>query len=164
MHEASESKSTVEADEIVPLTSLAVRDPLQSRRESPYDEELARRQVLRWPFPGAVEIWLPTAGNREEHVLATLHDLSEQGMGVRSDIALEPGKVYAVAVHQPEVFYPLHAFVCERCFLVQLGIDVDPSELFGGVYHYYSSYSESWLDHSRRHVEGTIDRFGNLVG
>jgi SAM-dependent methyltransferase len=68
--------------------------------------------------------------------------------------------VHEEEVHRPELFYPLHAFVCERCFLVQLGIDVDPAELFGGFYHYFSSYSDSWLAHCRSYVEGMIDRFG----
>jgi hypothetical protein len=51
-----------------------------------------------------------------------------------------------------EPFYPLHAYVCERCFLVQLQEFVAPSEIFT-EYAYFSSYSTSWVEHARRYVE-----------
>jgi SAM-dependent methyltransferase len=60
---------------------------------------------------------------------------------------------------QPETFYPLHAFVCERCLLVQLREYVGPADIFS-EYAYFSSYSETWLDHARRYTEEMIDRFG----
>jgi len=60
---------------------------------------------------------------------------------------------------QPEAFYPLRAFVCERCLLVQLREYVGPSDIFS-EYPYFSSYSETWLDHARRYTEEMIDRFG----
>ena len=51
-----------------------------------------------------------------------------------------------------EPFYPLHAYVCEECFLVQLDEYVSPSEIFSD-YAYFSSYSSSWLAHaSRKHA------------
>lgn len=59
-----------------------------------------------------------------------------------------------------EPFYPLHARVCERCFLVQVEEVVPPEEIFGdGAYAYFSSYSTSWLEHARRYVESMIRRF-----
>lgn len=58
-----------------------------------------------------------------------------------------------------EAFYPLHVFVCERCFLVQLEEYVNPSEIFT-EYAYFSSYSDSWLDHAKRYTESMIARFG----
>jgi SAM-dependent methyltransferase len=51
-----------------------------------------------------------------------------------------------------EHFYPLHAFVCHNCFLVQLEEYVSPVDIFT-EYAYFSSYSDSWLDHSRRYVD-----------
>lgn len=57
-----------------------------------------------------------------------------------------------------EPFYPLRALVCEQCFLVQLEEFEGPEHIFGD-YAYFSSYSTSWLDHSRRYVEAMIDRF-----
>ncbi len=56
----------------------------------------------------------------------------------------------------PETFYPLHAFVCHECYLVQLDAYVDPGDIFT-EYAYFSSYSDSWLDHVRRYSEKMID-------
>jgi hypothetical protein len=58
-----------------------------------------------------------------------------------------------------EPFYPLRALVCERCFLVQLEEFETPQHIFGD-YAYFSSYSTSWLEHSKRYVEQMVDRFG----
>ena len=49
-----------------------------------------------------------------------------------------------------EPFYPLHAFVCESCFLVQVKDHVSGEEIFGSDYAYFSSFSQSWLDHAKR--------------
>jgi SAM-dependent methyltransferase len=58
-----------------------------------------------------------------------------------------------------ETFYPLHALVCERCWLVQLA-DVARAEAhFHDDYVYFSSFSSSWLEHARRYVEAMIPRF-----
>jgi len=59
---------------------------------------------------------------------------------------------------QMEPFYPLHVFVCEKCFLVQLEEFVSPDNIFT-EYAYFSSYSESWLEHCRRYTQQMIDRF-----
>lgn len=56
-----------------------------------------------------------------------------------------------------ERFYPLHAWVCDRCFLVQLEEYVSGAEIFSD-YAYFSSFSDSWLDHCRRYVEQMIDQ------
>jgi len=47
---------------------------------------------------------------------------------------------------QMEPFYPLHSYVCSKCFLVQVEGLVSPSEIFSD-YAYFSSYSDSWLKH-----------------
>jgi len=62
-------------------------------------------------------------------------------------------------LHEMEPFYPLHAFVCESCFLVQLQEFVSPQSIFG-EYAYFSSYSSSWVEHARRYAEMAIARFG----
>jgi hypothetical protein len=61
-------------------------------------------------------------------------------------------------LHLMEPFYPLHAFVCDACFLVQLQEFVSPAEIFS-EYAYFSSYSESWVEHARRYVEDVTARF-----
>jgi hypothetical protein len=57
-----------------------------------------------------------------------------------------------------ERFYPLHAWVCESCFLVQLEEYVSPDEIFSD-YDYFSSYSDSWVEHCRRYTESMSQRF-----
>lgn len=57
-----------------------------------------------------------------------------------------------------EPFYPLHAYVCSHCFLVQLDEYVSPGEIFS-EYAYFSSYSDSWVEHARRYTEAMIKRF-----
>ena len=58
-----------------------------------------------------------------------------------------------------EAFYPLHAKVCEKCLLVQLEEFVTADEIFS-EYAYFSSYSDSWVEHARNYVEMAVDRFG----
>jgi SAM-dependent methyltransferase len=58
-----------------------------------------------------------------------------------------------------EPFYPLHAYVCERCFLVQLEEFESPEEIFS-EYAYFSSYSQSWLVHARAYTREVTPRFG----
>jgi len=58
-----------------------------------------------------------------------------------------------------EPFFPLHAWVCEKCFLVQLEEYVAPGDIFS-EYAYFSSYSDSWVDHARRYAEAMIGRCG----
>jgi SAM-dependent methyltransferase len=58
-----------------------------------------------------------------------------------------------------EPFYPLRALVCAKCFLVQLEEFETPEQIFSD-YAYFSSYSSSWLEHSRRYAEQMIERLG----
>lgn len=58
-----------------------------------------------------------------------------------------------------ERFYPLHAWVCGQCYLVQLEQYVSPQEIFG-EYAYFSSYSDSWVEHARRYTDLVCTRFG----
>jgi SAM-dependent methyltransferase len=60
---------------------------------------------------------------------------------------------------RPETFYPLVAYLCESCFLVQLPEAANPEEIFGD-YAYFSSYSTSWVEHARAYAEMAIGRFG----
>jgi 2-polyprenyl-3-methyl-5-hydroxy-6-metoxy-1,4-benzoquinol methylase len=64
----------------------------------------------------------------------------------------------AEQLNQAEQFYPLHARVCGRCFLVQLEQFQGPENIFSD-YAYFSSYSESWLEHARVYAESATERF-----
>jgi SAM-dependent methyltransferase len=63
----------------------------------------------------------------------------------------------AERVNAMEPFYPLRALVCAKCFLVQLEQFETPERIFSD-YAYFSSYSSSWLEHSRRYAEQMIER------
>jgi SAM-dependent methyltransferase len=53
--------------------------------------------------------------------------------------------------------FPLHAFVCERCKLVQLDVFASPDELFRD-YRYFSSYSTTWLAHAAAYAAEMMRR------
>ncbi len=56
-------------------------------------------------------------------------------------------------------FYPLHAYVCGSCLLVQLDEYETPEQIFNEEYAYFSSFSASWLQHSKEYVEMVMERF-----
>ncbi|MEV2907363.1 class I SAM-dependent methyltransferase [Paenibacillus larvae] len=58
-----------------------------------------------------------------------------------------------------EAFYPLHAYVCASCFLVQLEQFESPEHIFGD-YAYFSSFSSSWLAHAERYAHQVTSAFG----
>ncbi|HMN29759.1 MAG TPA: class I SAM-dependent methyltransferase [Caldilineaceae bacterium] len=58
-----------------------------------------------------------------------------------------------------EPFYPLHVYVCQECFLVQLEEYVSPEHIFT-EYAYFSSYADTWLQHAKRYTEQMVSRFG----
>lgn len=82
---------------------------------------------------------------------ATFVDL---GMGPLVDAYVRPDEL-----HKMDPFLPLHAYVCDSCFLVQLPEAASPEQMFGD-YPYFSSVSTSWLEHARRYVEQIVPRLG----
>jgi SAM-dependent methyltransferase len=62
-------------------------------------------------------------------------------------------------LNQMEPFYPLHVFVCDKCFLVQLLEYVKPEHIFT-EYAYFSSFSDSWLQHASNYVDMISSRLG----
>lgn len=63
------------------------------------------------------------------------------------------------AFDRAEKIYPLHTYVCHKCFLVQVPAVVEPDEIFDSEYAYFSGFSQSWLNHCRDYVDLMIDRF-----
>lgn len=61
-------------------------------------------------------------------------------------------------LNQMEPFYPLHAYVCDQCLLVQIEEFETPERIFSD-YAYFSSYSDSWLRHSQHYVDEVVSRF-----
>ena len=62
-------------------------------------------------------------------------------------------------MNKMEAFYPLHTYVCDNCFLVQLEEYVAPKEIFS-EYAYFSSYSDAWLKHAENYVEMITNKLG----
>jgi SAM-dependent methyltransferase len=58
-----------------------------------------------------------------------------------------------------EIYYPLHVYVCETCFLVQLE-EYEKAENIFSDYPYFSSFSDSWLKHAENYCEAMTARFG----
>jgi hypothetical protein len=81
------------------------------------------------------------------------HTFIDLGMSPLCESYLSAGQL-----NQMEPFYPLHVFVCENCFLVQLQEYVNAESIFC-EYAYFSSFSESWLAHARTYTEKMIERF-----
>ena len=55
-------------------------------------------------------------------------------------------------LREPEARYPLEVAFCSNCGLVQILETVPPEVLFSDAYQYYSSFSQSLLEHSRKNV------------
>jgi SAM-dependent methyltransferase len=78
------------------------------------------------------------------------------------DLGMSPlceSYVAAEDLDRMEPFFPLHVWVCQRCFLVQLNEYVAPEDIFT-EYAYFSSYSSSWLDHVKDYVAMITERLG----
>jgi hypothetical protein len=76
-----------------------------------------------------------------------------------ADLGMSPlceSYLRADQLNQAESFYPLHVYVCEQCFLVQLQEYVQREDIFT-EYAYFSSYSDSWLAHAKRYTDKMIE-------
>jgi len=63
-------------------------------------------------------------------------------------------------LNKMEPYYPLDLHLCEKCYLVQLEEFETAKNIFSSDYAYFSSYSESWLQHCKNYTEMMINRFG----
>ncbi len=79
---------------------------------------------------------------------------ADLGMTPMSNSFIAPEKAGAM-----EPFYPLHAYVCGSCRLVQLEEFESPEHIFSD-YIYFSSFSESWLKHAEAYAAMMTRRFG----
>jgi SAM-dependent methyltransferase len=78
------------------------------------------------------------------------------------DLGLQPlanSFVTADQLERAEPRYPLCVYVCDRCWLMQIDGEPVAEEIFSD-YAYFSSYSDSWLEHARRYSEEMIERLG----
>ena len=83
------------------------------------------------------------------------HSVVNLGMSPLCQKHIKPGEA-----NLAEKFYPLHAYICHHCWLLQLEEFASPDDIFDQEYAYFSSFSESWLNHVRNYTQRMIDRFG----
>lgn len=87
------------------------------------------------------------------------------GTGLRQtfvDLGLSPlCETYpsAADLNRGEMYYPLHVYVCEKCFLVQLE-EYESAENIFSDYAYFSSFSDSWLKHCETYTKKMVSKFG----
>ncbi|MBK8277202.1 MAG: class I SAM-dependent methyltransferase [Nitrospira sp.] len=84
---------------------------------------------------------------------ALQHVFVDLGMSPMANSYLKPHQL-----NRMEPFYPLRAFVCEQCFLVQLEEFESPDHIFSD-YAYFSSFSDLFLQHAKEYVDMAMDRF-----
>ncbi len=65
----------------------------------------------------------------------------------------------AEELNRGEVYYPLHVYICEVCWLVQLE-EYQSAESIFSDYAYFASYSDSWLKHCEKYCNEMRVRFG----
>jgi SAM-dependent methyltransferase len=65
----------------------------------------------------------------------------------------------ASELNHGETYYPLHVYVCEKCWLVQLE-EYESAESIFSDYPYFASYSDSWLKHCEKYCTEMTSRFG----
>ena len=63
-----------------------------------------------------------------------------------------------VHLKKKEKRFPLHAYICKNCLLVQLDEFESPAKIFS-EYVYFSSFSKSWLEHSKIFVNKMIKKY-----
>jgi hypothetical protein len=94
----------MDADRIVKITPNSIRELLAARQPRMIlKNPLGKRSEERWSFPGTVEVWLPDECYGERHILATMHNLSEHGLAMRSRLPISTGMTISLAIHEPEL-------------------------------------------------------------
>src|SRR5581483_7399580 len=97
---------------------------------------------------------IPMECGRCRFCSATLkHTFVDLGMSPLCESYVSPEQL-----NHMEPFYPLHVYVCASCLLVQLLEYVSPDHIFSD-YAYFSSYSDSWLQHVHGYTDLIVERF-----
>jgi 2-polyprenyl-3-methyl-5-hydroxy-6-metoxy-1,4-benzoquinol methylase len=81
------------------------------------------------------------------------HTFVDLGMSPLCQTHVEPHQL-----NQMEEFYPLHVYICDQCFLVQLQQYVSPEKIFS-EYAYFSSYVDTHLQQARLYTDRVVKRF-----
>src|SRR5215471_15276430 len=93
-----------------------------------------------------------------------VHNCRFCGAGLQQtfvDLGMSPlCETYPAAddLNRGETYYPLHVYVCEQCWLVQLEEYKNAENIFSD-YPYFSSFSDSWLAHCEKYCCEMQSRF-----
>lgn len=121
----------MDAEKIVKMSPDSIREMLEYRHPgSTTKGRSGMREEDRWPFPGTVEVWLPEGSYGERHVLATLHNLSVNGLAMRTRRPIPTDTKLSIALHQPELSCYGEAIV-RHCTRAHPGYLVGLEFLFG---------------------------------
>jgi hypothetical protein len=119
------------------------------------DQELTTVSSLEFPMNKSIPA-IPGVTPKCRHCA---HDLTLKlislGLSPVANDYVEPADYM-----KAEPFYPLEAFVCSECRLVQTRDLLAASDIFRADYAYFSSHSSSWLDHAKTYVDYMSSRFG----
>lgn len=81
---------------------------------------------------------------------------SSDNLNLFIDLGMSPPSNSFLTIEQlnsPEVYFPLKLWICKDCFLVQIDEYKNAREIFNNDYAYFSSYSTTWLKHSKKYVD-----------
>lgn len=122
----------MDAENIVKLTPESIEELLDTRATQAIPKQPpGNRREERWPFPGAVELWLPEGCYGERHLLGTLHNLSHNGLALRSRRPVPVEIKVSLAVHQPALSCYGHAVV-RHCTQAHVGYLIGLEFIFTG--------------------------------
>jgi hypothetical protein len=112
----------MDAEQILKLSPDVIRELLEARHTNAIAKDAGheKRRSERWPFPGTVELWLPEECYGERHVLATMHNLSVEGLAMRARRPISAGTKISIAIHQPELSCYGHCIV-RHCTQAPIG-------------------------------------------
>jgi hypothetical protein len=98
--------------EIQALSRAAITRLLEERDLTLRDTHGPRRRhLVRWPFPGTIELWISRRDGTEDYLLGTSLNLSLEGCGIRCDERLPEGMKVSIAIHEPEISFHGRAVV-----------------------------------------------------
>lgn len=121
----------MDADRIVQLSPEAIRELIESQKVVTHPKvSSTKRREERRAFAGTVEVWLPEGQYGERHVLATLHNLSPNGLAMRTRSPIPTHTRLSLALHQPELSCYGSAIV-RHCTSANVGYLVGVEFLFG---------------------------------
>lgn len=78
------------------------------------------------------------------------------------DLGFHPvsdGFLTEAQLQEPETYYPLELYYCDKCNLVQLGYVVPKEILYNDDYPYTTGTNKAGVEHFRRFAKETVERF-----